>query len=372
LNLGVPGAENEVSADAYSRRKAALWALPQLTNLDAFLVTDSVHHRYLCGFSGSNANLLVTHDSSHFFTDGRYGQQSSEEVKDAEIEIVEGPLRPALKGFLSAAQKVGIESGRLTVAEADALTISFPQVEWNPVEGAIEQLRLSKDGEEIACIRKASEIAVSVMVEVSAKLEPGLTELAVAGAVEESLRRHGSEGSAFEPIVASGIRGAMPHGRASGKEICEGECVTIDFGAIWNGYHSDITRSCAIGEPDPVFLQWQEILDEAIEAALALVKPGIACKDLDAASRGVIDEAGLGDYFVHNLGHGIGLEVHESPHVTKTSEYVLIEGMVFTIEPGIYVPGKGGMRIEENVAVGAHGAQLLTVASRSLQPQETG
>lgn len=359
-----------MSAGTYSRRKAALWDLSQLENLDAYLVTEPVHHRYLCGFSGSNAHLLITPDSSRFFTDGRYTEQSRDEVRDADIEIVEGPLRLALKGLLSAGQRVGIESGRLSVAEAEELSSSFPQVEWNPVEGAIEQLRLSKDAGEIASIRKAADIAVSVMVEVTVNVKPGLTELAVAGAIEESLRRHGSEGSAFEPIVASGIRGAMPHGRASGKEICDGECVIIDFGAIWDGYHSDLTRTFAIGEADPDFLEWQEILDEAIEAALALVEPGIPCRDLDAASRGVIDEAGLGDYFIHNLGHGIGLEVHEGPHVTRTTEDKLTEGMVFTIEPGIYVPGRGGVRIEENVAVAAEGPVLLTDASRLLQLQE--
>ena len=359
-----------MSADTCSRRKAALWELPQLESLDAYLVTEPVHHRYLCGFSGSNAALLITPDSSHFFTDGRYSEQCRDEVSDAEIEIIEGPLRLALKGLLNAGQRVGIESGRLRVAEAEGLSSSFPQVEWNPVEGAIEQLRLSKDAGEIADIRKAADIAVSVMMEVAAKMEPGLTELAIAGAIEESLRRHGSEGSAFEPIVASGIRGAMPHGRASGKEISDGECVTIDFGAIWGGYHSDLTRTFAIGEADNDFLEWQVILDEAIEAALLMVEPGMSCRDLDAASRGVIDEAGLGDYFVHNLGHGIGLEVHEGPHVTRTTEDILTEGMVFTIEPGIYVPGRGGIRIEENVAVTVEGAVLLTGASRSLQIQE--
>lgn len=364
---GVPGSSD---SDVYSRRKSALWESQELEGIDAFLVTEPVHHRYMCGFSGSNAYLFLTPAETLFFTDGRYCEQSDDEVRGAQVEIVEGPLRDALKGVVGPGQSVGFEARRLTVAEAEGLNSSFPQVEWRPVEDVIERLRLHKDESEVAAIQRAADIAVEVMEEVAGKLEPGRTELEIAGCVEESLRRHGSEGSAFEPIVASGLRGAMPHGRASTKPVSEGECVTIDFGAVWSGYHSDLTRTFAVGEVERQFIEWQGVLGEAIEVVLALVEPGFPCKELDAAARGVIDGAGLGDYFVHNLGHGIGLEVHEGPHLSRSSSDSLAEGMAFTIEPGIYVPGRGGIRIEENVVVTGEGPRLLTRTPRTLEPPE--
>lgn len=364
---------NEVISgpDLYNGRRAALLESPELENLDAFLVSCQVHNRYLCGFSGSSALLLLTPTRAHFFTDGRYHEQSMEEVHEAEIHIVQGPLRNALGDVLGPWSTIGFEANRVTVEEADLLSSACPRVSWEPVSGAVERLRMVKDEMEAAALQKAADIACAVLEEIAGGLKPGSTELEIAGIVEESLRRNGSEGSAFEPIVVSGLRGAKPHGLASVKEIEEGDCVTIDFGAISEGYNSDITRTFAVGEVDRVFEEWQEILDAAIDAALAVAELSCPCQEVDRAARGVIDEAGLGDYFVHNLGHGLGLEVHEGPHISRNSSDSLAEGMTFTIEPGIYVPGQGGMRIEEDVLLTADGTRLLTHFSRSLRVPES-
>ena len=370
MNTGTTGAREPAGAGVYTGRQSTLWEAPELADLDAFLVTAPVHHRYLCGFSGSNAHLLLTADGSHFFTDGRYGQQSEIEVRGAQVHILEGPLRDGLKQAVGPGWCIGFEASRVTVAEAEQLRSSYPQVDWKPVEGVLERLRLVKDDGEVAALQRAAAIAGAVLIEVAGALQPGRTELEISGSVEESLRRHGSEGSAFEPIVASGLRSAMPHGHASTKPVQAGECVIIDFGAIWDGYHSDLTRTIAVGGVvggmDPVFREWQEVLDEAIEAVLAMAQPGCPCQELDATARGIIDEAGFGDYFIHNLGHGIGLEVHEGPHLSRSSTDSLAVGMTFTIEPGIYVPDRGGMRIEENVVMTRDGPRLLTQIPRTL------
>lgn len=352
--------------ELFLNRRSALWGDPETRDLDAFLVNAPVNIRYLCGFSGSTALLLLTGERALFFTDGRYSEQSAAEVRGAEVGIVQGPLRNVLKDHIEPRARVGFDAGRLTVAEARLLEVACPGVLWKPVEGVIERLRLVKDAFEINALRNAADIACEVLEEVAALLAPGLTELEIAGKLEESLRRHGSEGSAFEPIVVSGVNGSMPHGRATGKVIEAGDCVTIDFGAVWNGYHSDITRTFALPPVDEECRQWQAVLERAIETALEASEPGCSCKELDAVARGVIDEVGLGEYFVHNLGHGLGLEVHEGPHLSRNSAESLVEGMVFTIEPGIYVPDRGGVRIEEDVLMTGEGPDILTRFPRSL------
>jgi len=352
--------------DVYLRRRTDLWSSQELEGLDAFLVTAPIHHRYLCGFSGSSAHLLLTRDESRFLTDGRYTEQSAQEVREADIVIVEGPLRNFLGGHLKSWWKVGFEAGWLTIAELKLLEDSCPGITWVPVTGCMERLRSVKDEHEIAALRGAAIIACQVLSHVASGIEPGQSEREIAGELEGNLRKAGSEGSAFEPIVVSGVGSSRPHGKASDRVIEEGECLTIDFGAILNGYHSDLTRTFVIGTPIDEFLEWQEVLDRAIETVLASLEPGIPCQELDQVARAVIDSAGFGEYFVHNLGHGIGLEVHEAPHLSRASAGSLAVGMVFTIEPGIYVPGRGGMRIEDDVLMTDSGPEVLTRFSRSL------
>jgi len=352
--------------EVYLRRRVDLWSSPELEGLDAFLVTAPIHHRYLCGFSGSSAHLVLTKDGSRFLTDGRYAEQSAHEVRETDIVIADGPLRDSLGGHLKSWWKVGFEAGWLTIVELKLLEKSCPGITWVPVTDCMERLRAVKDEHEIASLRGAAIIACQVLRHVASGVEPGQSEREIAGELEGNLRKAGSEGSAFEPIVVSGAGSSRPHGKASDRVIEEGECLTIDFGAILNGYHSDLTRTFVIGTPNDEYLEWQEVLDRAIEATLAALEPGIPCQELDRVARAVIDSAGFGEYFVHNLGHGIGLEVHEAPHLSRASAGSLAVGMVFTIEPGIYVPGHGGMRIEEDVLMTENGPELLTRFTRSL------
>ncbi|MFC1500702.1 M24 family metallopeptidase [Candidatus Zixiibacteriota bacterium] len=358
----IPPPDGEV----YLKRRADLWSSPELADLDAFLVTTPIHHRYLCGFSGSSASLVLTGKRAHFLTDGRYCEQSTHEVKEADIMIVDGPLRYSLGEHLSSWWRVGFEAGQLTVTELRLLEESYPEITWVPVTDCMERLRAVKDEYEIASLCGAAEIACQVLSRVASRIGPGQSEREIAGELEGNLRKTGSEGSAFEPIVVSGTGSSRPHGKASDRVIGEGECLTIDFGAILNGYHSDLTRTFVLGAPVDEFLEWQGVLDQAIEAALDSMEPGMPCQELDRVARAVIDSAGFGEYFVHNLGHGIGLEVHEAPHISRTSAGTLAVGMAYTIEPGIYVPGLGGMRIEEDVLMTDNGPELLTRFPRSL------
>ncbi len=368
----LPSAVTLPDGEVYPDRREALWASPELRDLDAFLVTAPIHHRYLCGFSGSSAHLILAREWTRFLTDGRYTEQSAHEVREAEIEIVEGPLRHALGDHLENWWKVGFEGGRLTVAELQLLEEECPGITWVPVNDCLERLRSVKDEHEIASLRGAADLACDVLHHVAAGITSDSREREIAGDLEGWLRRRGSEGSAFEPIVVSGPNSSRPHGKSTDRIIGEGECLTIDFGAILNGYHSDLTRTFVTGVPAEEFATWREVLDEAMEAALAAMEPGVPCQELDREARAVIDAAGFGEYFVHNLGHGIGLEVHEGPRLSRTSADSLAVGMVFTIEPGIYVPGRGGMRIEDDVLMTDSGPEVLTRFSRSLTlPQET-
>jgi Xaa-Pro aminopeptidase len=352
--------------DDFLRRRALLWADSRLGDLDAFLVTTPVHLRYLCGFSGSSGCLLLTRDHARLITDGRYAAQSEREVAGAEVHIARAPLPELLAPRLDGTQRIGFESTRLSWAEAEGLRNAPGAREWVGVEGALERLRAVKDTSEIAVIERVCRLADGVMRALVTSLQPGLSERSLTGRLEGLLREAGSEAFAFEPIVVSGERGALPHGRSSERPIAEGELVTIDFGAVLEGYHADLTRTVAVGEVGEEPRRWHATVERAVEAALALAGPGHRAHELDTAARTAIDEAGLGAYFVHHLGHGLGLEVHEEPRLAPNSDQTLVEGMVVTIEPGVYLPGRGGVRIEEDVVITSEGHRVLTPLPRSL------
>jgi Xaa-Pro aminopeptidase len=351
------------------RRRRALWDRPELEGIEIVVLSCPAHLHYFCGFTGSSGLLLLTREgTARFVTDGRYDQQSREQVEDADIIITRDPPIEALRSDLPPRGRAGWEARHLTVEQAG-------------LDEALQGLRLIKDNHELEVLTRAAAIADGVMAQMTAGLAPGMTELEVAGAIEASLRRHGSQGSAFEAIVVSGVRGALPHGRPSRKRLEAGELVTLDFGAVVEGYHSDLTRTLSLGIPTPEQQQWLETISAALEAALALVEPGRPVCEVDAAARTVIDAAGFGAYFVHNLGHGIGLDVHEAPRLSPSSSEVIAAGMVFTLEPGIYLPGRGGVRIEEDVAVTPDGIRVLTgsphrgvvhMGSRRMYPSRAG
>jgi len=351
--------------ERYLRRRRSLWADPALDGLDVLLVTTPIHLRWLCGFSGTSGLLLLFPERALLVTDGRYATQSAEETSGVEIHIERQPLPVLLEGRLEDAVRVGFEAARLNWAEVESLRTGRPEREWVAVQGAFERARVVKDAWEVGRLEEAGRLVDQVMGELVRGLGPGSTERQVTGRLEALLREAGSEAFAFEPIVVSGERGALPHGRSSDRKLTDDDLVTIDFGAVVEGYHADITRTVALGPPPADARSWYEAVSAAVDATLGQIRPGIPGGSLDGIARAVIDEAGLGAYFVHNLGHGLGLEVHEEPRLAPGSEQTLVEGMVMTIEPGVYLPGRGGVRIEEDVLVTPQGYRLLTTSSRS-------
>ena len=335
--------------------------------LDAILFSSLPNICYLCGFSGSEGVLLLTRDRAWFLCDSRYTAQAGAEVGDAVIRqfTVKWDAVAELLGELKPG-RVGFEAAHTTVADFKVLSDKLGQVELVALNGELDQIRSCKDQGEIERLQAVAACASASLLTVLPRLVPGVSEREIACELEFEMLRLGADGRAFDFIVASGERGAMPHGRASDKLIRSGELVTIDFGAVKDGYHSDETVTVALGRPDERSREIYRVVKEAHDRAIDRVRPGIACRDLDAVARECIRQHGYGEYFGHGLGHGVGLEIHEKPVVSPRSEAVVEEGMVFTIEPGIYIPGFGGVRIEDTVVVTADGCRLLTQVPKEL------
>ncbi len=339
-------------------------------DLDALLVTALPNIRYLTGFTGSNALVLVTPLACHLFTDFRYATQVEREVVDGiTVRIESASLWAGLWRHLpgvAAVARVGFESAHLLHHDFARLLEQGTRWQWRPTVDVVEGLRVVKDAGEVASIRRAVAMAEAAWAATVAGLRPGLTELQVAGLLERALREAGSEGFPFPSIVASGPQSALPHARASNRVLERGDLVLVDFGAVADGYCSDMTRTVVLG---PATLQQQEIHAVVLEAnriASGAVRGGIAGKDADALARDYIAAAGWGEAFGHSLGHGIGLDVHEAPRLASTATAPLPVGAVVTIEPGIYLAGWGGVRIEDDVWLADDGAHVLTSAPRSL------
>ena len=265
-----------------------------------------------------------------------------------------------------ATTRVGIESEQMSVAFFNSLAGCLHDCELVPVGRELDDLRLVKDAEELSILGRSAEIASSSFLAILDKITPGAIERDIALALEFTMKGAGADEKSFDFIVASGLRGALPHGKASGKTIDKGDLVTIDFGVLYQGYHSDETVTLAVGKPDARQKKIYGIVKDAHDRAIAAVRPGVTLKELDVMARGHIEAKGYGSYFGHGLGHGVGLEVHEKPVVSYKSDGVVEEGMVFTIEPGIYIPGWGGVRIEDTVVVTHDGCSLLTRVPKDL------
>ncbi len=337
--------------------------------LDAILYTDMNNIRYLSGFTGTEAALLVARDRLWFLCDSRYTEQAREEVVDAEV-VECGAARIDAIADIARVQglvRIGFEASHLTVAVYRRMAEKLSGVEFVELGGELDGIRTAKDSAEIEQLAAVAELSSQAFLATIHLIRPGVMEVDIAMALELEMRRRGADGKAFDFIVASGERGAMPHGRASEKIIQAGEMITIDFGAAKNGYHSDETVTVACGEPGDRAREIYGIVKMAHDRAIAAVKPGISCKDLDYVARSYIGEAGYGDYFGHGLGHGVGLEIHEQPTLSPRSTALLGEGSVITIEPGIYLPGFGGVRIEDTVVVTADGCRLLTKVEKELR-----
>ena len=357
-------------ADRRAERRTALREALVTAHLDALLLTSLPNIRYLTGFSGSSALVLVTARETLFITDFRYATQVRDEVGDfARIAIESQSLWTGLWQLLpelAGVKLVGFESAQLLHRDFERLLNAGARWQWRPTNDLVETLRERKDPEEIERIREAADVAHRALERTLPQVRVGMTELAIAGALEQSLRVEGSEGFPFETIVASGPRAALPHARAADRQVAAGDFLLIDYGAIVGGYCSDVTRTFVIGRASGEQREVYDIVRGANAHASANVRAGMTGRDADALARQYIEQRGQGEGFGHSLGHGIGLEVHEAPRLSKTAEAPLPAQAVVTIEPGIYRAGWGGVRIEDDVVLDPAGPRILTSFSREL------
>ncbi len=338
-------------------------------DLDVFIVIHPPNVLYLAGFSGSSGVLLITATDATLFTDPRYTFQSKQEVTGAKVKIVRGPLLKELGKQLKSnrGRRIGFEGAHLVVTQKRLLENNAGRrAVWIPWDGNVEALRTVKDECELATMREAADIACSSWEETLPLVRPGVSEIDLAAEIEFRMRRKGATGPAFDTIVASGERGAWPHARASRKLVKKNELVVFDLGAILRGYSSDLTRTVCVGRASPEMRRWYGAVLEAQQAARRALRPGVTAERVDAAARRVLKEAGLDKKFTHSTGHGLGLEVHESPRLGRGDRSVLRPGTVVTLEPGVYVEGAGGIRIEDDALVTASDAKYLTHCNREL------
>ena len=388
----------------------------QKYNLDALLISDLNNVRYLSNFTGTNGMILATPTRGYFFTDFRYTEQAAEQVKWFKVVTSSRDIYPDIKKILEGGKiipilpwrkiedprfrrtgigiRLGFEAGATNYAQFLRLQKSLDGIKLVPVTDDPALLRVVKNKNEITKIERALKINKLAFEEVRPKIKPGKTEIEIKTMLEIAMLKHGADKIAFDTIVASGWRGALPHGVASHKKIRAGELVTIDFGCVSEGYNSDETVTVLVGEPDLSLpsplprrgsrsssprqrggreeryrrqqLEIHQIVFEAQRLAIAAARPGAKCSDLDKAARDYITQKGYGKYFGHALGHGVGLEVHERPVLSPNSTDVLEEGMVFTIEPGIYIPKFGGVRIEDVFVCTKSGVKQLSKINKKL------
>ena len=343
---------------------------------DALLVTHLPNIRYLCGFTGSAAILLVENSRATLFTDSRYTLQARQEVHNASTVIAPHGLLRALGDALKARRgtiRLAFSPAQLTVAQKDALQIAGgSRLRWLAAPDLIERLRAVKDAEELALMRQSARLISDVWTDAVRNVKPAISELAVAADIERSMKLRGASGPSFETIVASGPRSAWPHARPTPKLLRKNELVVLDQGAILRDYCSDMTRTVFLGRSSVgaragVRNKARSLYDAVLEAqaaAIAAIRPGVSAASVDAAARKVFKRLGLDRYFTHSTGHGLGLEIHEMPRLGRAEKTLLVEGMVVTVEPGVYIERLGGIRIEDEVLVTSRGAEVLTSASR--------
>jgi Xaa-Pro aminopeptidase len=353
----------------YRSRQRRLQALLAEQGVDAFLVTHLPNVRYLCGFAGSSGMVALARGQRVLFTDGRYTTQARAEAQAVRVVVARGPLLEEAAAWISRqrVRRIGVEGQHMTLAVRSALVRLLPShTRLKPLQGAVERLRMIKEPGEIALIRSAVRLGSSLFQRALKVLRPGVTEAEVAGEIEYAARRAGAQGMSFETIVAGGRRSALPHGIASSQPIPNKGFVVMDFGVILGGYCSDMTRTVHMGCAPGKAREMYQVVREAQEQAIAAVRAGVKAGEVDCAARKVLHKAGLGRYFTHSTGHGLGLEIHEPPRLGKGQAEVLEPGMVVTIEPGAYVAGRGGVRIEDVVVVTGKGCEVLTPTTKEL------
>ncbi|MFQ5606524.1 MAG: M24 family metallopeptidase [Candidatus Zixiibacteriota bacterium] len=352
-----------------ARRLAALRKTLRSENLDALIVSNLNHVRYLSGFTGSSGLLVVDRRRAYFFTDPRYDTQSRREVKGARVGIVGRPLSagfariPLLQKRYST---VGFERDHITMLECEEFAQRLNGSLLAPTRGLVERHAMVKDGSELAQIERAVRVTDETFTHALQFVKPGVRESELAAEMEYFMKLAGSSKPAFDTIVASGARSALPHGVASDKKLARGDLVTFDFGATVGGYVADMTRTVVVGKATARQKKIYDTVLRAQKAGIARVKSGRPAADVDRAARAVITRAGYGRRFGHGTGHGIGMYVHEGPRVADSSQDTLRRGMVVTVEPGIYLPGWGGVRIEDDVLVTSTGGRALNKSPKNL------
>lgn len=353
-----------------SRKKKAGVAAAA-ARVDALLVTHLPDVRYLCGFTGSNAALVLTGGKAVLFTDGRYVAQAKAEAAGTRVVIEKKASVLAACAWMEGAgvRRCGFDAGRTTVAGLEAMRKAVSgkvrRGLFQAVGPIVAGLREIKDADEIVVMRRAAALGCQLFEGLLGVMQPGMTEVAVAAELEHGARLAGAEGMSFETIVASGERSALPHGRATMAKLPKRGFVTLDFGVILDGYSSDMTRTVHMGRALPGEMEAYEAVLEAQESAVAMIAPGVTAGDVDEAARSVLRRAKLDLFFSHSTGHGVGLEIHEGPRLATKQTQALVEGMVITIEPGVYVPGRFGLRIEDMVLVTATGGEVLTPSPKA-------
>jgi len=340
--------------------------------VDALLVTKLENVRYLTGFTGSAAMLLVTPEDALFVTDGRYTEQSREQLEAAgvavriEIGLTGAAQHASLAAVVASGTRVGLEEYSVTWAEQRGFVSVFAGADLVPAGAIVEALRRVKDAGEVDRIRRACAIADEAFQALLSRLADGTTEKQFALELEFGMRKLGASGNSFDPIIAAGPNGAKPHARPSDRVIGRNELVVCDFGCIVDGYCSDMTRTVSLGDPGSDARHLYDVVLASQQAGRALVAADVACSDIDRASRDIIADAGWAEAFSHSTGHGVGLEIHEAPRVAATGRDTLLVGDVVTVEPGVYLPGIGGVRIEDTVVVTATGSEPLTLTPKDL------
>lgn len=337
---------------------------------DAILLSSLPNIRWACGFTGSNGLLLVSAEAAYFVTDGRYTEQAEQEVEGATVLIAEEGLmsRFVEDGLLEHFRRVVIQADDVTVARHKKLKERCSGIDWIPRSSLLTRRIGQKEEGEVRRIQEAQRLTEAVFDHILDVLRPGVSEREVAAEITYQHLKRGADKMAFDPIVASGPNGAQPHARPTDRSLQEGDLVVIDMGGMRNGYASDMTRTVAVGEPSAAAQEGYDVVRDAQEQALEAAQSGMTGKELDAVARDVIEDAGLGEYFSHGLGHGVGLQVHEWPRVSHSSDEELPPGACVTIEPGVYVPEEGfGVRIEDIVVLTGDGCKNLTQTGKTMQ-----
>ncbi|RKN84714.1 M24 family metallopeptidase [Paenibacillus ginsengarvi] len=347
-------------------RLSRLRTLMRERKLEALLVASNHNRRYLSGFTGSSGYLLITADKAYLLTDFRYMSQAPEQAKFFEVIEHTPKMTTTLKELLNrnGIRELGFEQHHVTFAAYSAYASDLAGIKLVPADLLVEELRMIKDESELAIMREAAELADRTFVHLLTTLKPGLSENEVALTLETFMRQHGATSVSFETIVASGERSALPHGKASDRILRSGEFVKFDFGAYYKGYCSDITRTVVLGKPTDRHREIYDIVLEAQLHTLEHIRPGMTGKEADALARDIITRYGYGEQFGHSTGHGLGMEVHEAPRLSSQSATVLMPGMTVTVEPGIYLPGFGGVRIEDDIVITDTGMTRLTQSTK--------